>query len=1042
MIDNKTTTFLQAIQQHLTSTSEVYIQGSTVTMYAIKTILQLHQAPRHISILISDDNANNIIDADEDAVSRNQLNAHFVHQQVSHTISETVAIRQGFCGLNTVLIKTDDRVHSFLFTSPVVSPQLLGVQPSTTPVIITPIDGAAAEQHLALFLDYWNDSPDIGPTLLHKINTVTAKATPVDQYHYTLQHVFHDFQRVKRQESIERSGYFKSKIWQLLYNFQKDAVLGAIDKIEKYGGCIIADSVGLGKTFEALGVMKYYQQRNDRVLVLCPKRLYENWAVYRSSDRRNILIDDRFNYDLLFHTDLTRYDGMSNGVDLENFYWENFDLIVIDESHNFRNNNPSNQRKTRYQRLMEDILKKGVKTKVLLLSATPVNNKLKDLKNQIYFITEDDDRALTHVGINSINEVLRKTQSEFNKWLDGNNDRQNLLSRLDGRYFKMLDLLTIARSRKHIEKYYDTKDIGTFPERLKPSNQESPIDKEGRFPHISVINNQLLKLNMAVYNPTKYIRADKKEEYEQKYDYTVKNGSIFRQESREESLVSLMRVNFLKRLESSIASFTITMGRFLDAINENINRVNHFQRNADTMVADISILDIEDDDYDPELLIGNKVQILIQDLDLLRYKDELIRDRNDIEFILDAAKQISPERDAKLIKLKEVIQEKVTNPINVGNRKILLFTAFADTATYLYDQLAEWLHTEYQIYSGVVSGGQSQNKTNLANSNNKFNDIISNFSPRSKKRDQFSNEVGAEVDLLIGTDCISEGQNLQDCDFLINYDIHWNPVRIVQRFGRIDRIGSTNTQIQLVNFWPNMALNAYINLIDRVKGRMEILDISATGDENIIETDVMHGELDYRTKQLIQLKERVIDLEDLQGGISITDLTFNDFKVDLDHLTPAELEQLDDLVRGHHAVVRSHMSELRPGVIYCIQDSRQLAEYAEVNPLYPYYLVYVTMTGEVLYHAREPKRILDALRTLCLQRVDDDKALMQDYATAVRQGRQLQQYQSLWQVALDSIRGTTERSALDSLAQPHGTTKAVAAHTQDDYHLINYIVVR
>ena len=990
MIDNKTTTFLQAIQEFVTLDSEVYIQGTTVTLYALKSLLSFDVSPSTISILVSNKNHNEIIDADDDAVSRNQMDTHFVTNLLAGTIDDNISIRVGFCGLNTLIVKNPDSTHSFLFTTPIFSQQVLGVQPNSVPIFITHIDGAQAEQHLSLFLDYWKGSATVGAELVDTMMSVLNKSNPVDQYHYVLQHVFHDFQRVKRQESIERSGYFKSEIWKLLYNFQKDAVLGAIDKIEKYGGCIIADSVGLGKTFEALGVMKYYQQRNDRVLVLCPKRLYENWAVYRSSDRRNILIDDRFNYDLLFHTDLTRYEGMSNGVDLANFYWENFDLIVIDESHNFRNNNPSNQRKTRYQRLMEDILKKGVKTKVLLLSATPVNNKLKDLKNQLYFITEDDDQALTHVGINSINEVLRKTQLEFNKWLDGNNDRENLLGRLDGRYFKMLDLLTIARSRKHIEKYYDTKDIGKFPERLKPINEESPIDSDGKFPHISTINNQLLKLNMAVYNPTKYVRADKKEEYKEKYDYTVKNGSIFRQESREESLVSLMRVNFLKRLESSIASFTITMGRFLDNINDNINRVDHFQRNAETLVADISILEVEDDDYDPELLIGNKVQILIQDLDLLRYKDELIRDRNDIEFILKAANQITPDRDAKLTRLKEVISHKLNKPINLGNKKILLFTAFADTATYLYDQLAEWLKEEYNIYSGVVSGGQSQNRTNLPDSNNKFNEIISNFSPKSKKRDQFALNISAEIDVLIGTDCISEGQNLQDCDFLINYDIHWNPVRIVQRFGRIDRIGSTNTQIQLVNFWPNMALNAYINLIDRVKGRMEILDISATGDENIIETDVMHGELDYRTKQLIQLKERVIDLEDLQGGISITDLTFNDFKVDLDHLTPTELDQMSDLVRGHHAVVKSHMSEFEPGVIFCIQDSRKLEEYAEVNPLYPYYLVYVTMAGGVLFHSREPKKILDAMRTLCLQRIDNDQQLMQDFAKSVQYGAKLE----------------------------------------------------
>src|SRR5690554_3774174 len=540
------------------------------------------------------------------------------------------------------------------------------------------------------------------------VNLNIDHAIPKSQYLYSLGHLFDDYERIENYENLERTGFFNSKIWSLLYNFQKDAVLGAIDKIEKYGGCIIADSVGLGKTFEALGVIKYYQNRNKEVLVLSPKRLFENWNVYRSNDRRNILAEDRLNYDLLFHTDLSRYKGESNGIDLENYYWENVDLIVIDESHNFRNNNPSKNRVTRYERLMQDIIKKGVKTKVLMLSATPVNNKLKDLKNQLYFITEEDDQGLAHAGISSINQVLRKTQKEFNEWLSKpNRTREELINELDGRYFKLLDMLTIARSRKHIQKYYDTTAIGQFPNRLDPINKHPDFDTKDEFPDIGYINNEIIKLNLAQYKPTKYILPGKRKEYSKRYDHQVKGGNIFSQESREESLTGLMRVNFLKRLESSIYSFTKTMNRVQENIALLIDKIDNFHQSGYSS-NDLSILDDFDvDTIDPEQFIGENVMVLLKDMDLIWFKQDLQYDLQIIKSILSSAVKINVERDEKLQTLKEEIKKKVTEPINENNKKVLIFSAFADTATYLYEHLAQWAKEELGVYAGLVTGGSA-----------------------------------------------------------------------------------------------------------------------------------------------------------------------------------------------------------------------------------------------------------------------------------------------------------------------------------------------
>lgn len=638
----------------------------------------------------------------------------------------------------------------------------LGTRPSQIPVFNSyTSDYSFSKGYLDNFNSIWANktlTEEVTNEVMDSLEGMYKDNTPEFVYYVTLYNIFSDSIDELDEDKIIKSntGIKDSVVWNKLYKFQKDGVLGAIEKLEKYNGCIIADSVGLGKTFEALAVIKYYELRNDRVLVLCPKKLRDNWLMYKQNDKRNILLKDRFNYDLLNHTDLTRDSGMSGEIDLKTLNWNNYDLLVIDESHNFRNNSARKDRETRYSVLMNDVIKSGVKTKILLLSATPVNNKMNDLKNQVAFITGGNDDEFKKIGVESISLTLKKAQTIFNKWINLSTEEKkhnNLIEMLNNDYFKLLDTVTIARSRKHIEKYYNIKEIGEFPKRLDPKNIYSNIDLDNQFPRLEEINTIIKKLNLSAYSPLKYLKIEKKEEYSNKYDITVRNSVTFKQTDRENSLIGLMRMNLLKRMES--------------------------------------------------------------DIDLIKWKQDLDEDREKLEILFRETKAITADRDEKLKDLKNIIENKVNSPINEENKKIIIFTAFADTAEYLYATLSRWLFDNLKIHSALVTGSGT-NKATLKGIKNDLNSILMNFSPISKERDKIFPEITEEIDILIATDCISEGQNLQDCDFLINYDIHWNPVRIIQRFGRIDRLGSKNKQIQLINFWPNMELDEYINLRARV----------------------------------------------------------------------------------------------------------------------------------------------------------------------------------------------------------------------------------
>jgi superfamily II DNA or RNA helicase len=907
------------------------------------------------------------------------------------------------------------------------------------------VQRADAAQELAMLGEWfeaqWTAADDSAAACLDTVvERLAAKHGSEVPYHLALNRLFADMGDVASEDRIvdTATGITATRIWSKLYRFQRDGVIGAIDKLDRFGGCILADSVGLGKTFEALAVIKYHELRNDRVLVLAPKRLRENWTLWKANDVRNDLAADRFAYDVMNHTDLSRERGLSGDIDLEHINWGNYNLVVIDESHNFRNRPSGAEHDSRYDRLMNRVMKAGVKTRVLMLSATPVNNRLNDLKNQIAFATEGDDRALVAHGIANISATIRLAQSQFKKWQELPDERRSsakLLEMLGFDYFRLLDLLTIARSRKHIAKYYGTAETGVFPDKLPPINVKADTDISGVFPPIGHINAEIRRLSLAAYSPLKYVLPSKRDAYDRRYNQQVKDGaSVFRQVDREESLVALMRINLLKRMESSVHAFALTIERQLADVTALIERIDRHDDSIEAPEIDVMA---EDDPLIDELGVGRRVRVLLSDADLVRWRQDLGEDRARLTKMLTQARAVTPARDAKLAELKALIAAKQTAPYNAGNRKLLVFTAFSDTAAYLYDAI----QGDFPGSMALVTG--NANKTTHTKIRAELGPILTAFSPQSRGRPE-SLASEAELDLIIATDCISEGQNLQDCDCVVNYDIHWNPVRIVQRFGRIDRLGSPNTRIQLVNFWPNLDLDAYIGLERTVSGRMKLLDVSATGEENIIEAESgdRMNDLDYRRKQLEALQERAIDLDDMASGVSITDMTLNDLRLDLAQLDAAEREELPLLPIGLYSVL-PESADLPAGALFVLRAETDAARncIAAADPLRPHVLVYVGADERIFVSPSEPKRALDLLRLAATRPADANADAWARFDKATKGGDRMDAWVRLLQVAIDTITGRAEERAAESLFSTSGAAGAGGASGLDDWEVVSWLAI-
>lgn len=861
--------------------------------------------------------------------------------------------------------------------------------------------------------------------LLEMLRGVFKENSPEFLYYFTLYELFGN----KLDSTIERFesdnlNFKKSEIWGMLYNFQKDAVLSAIQKLERHNGCIIADSVGLGKTFSALAVIKYYELRNDKVLVLSPAKLYENWNEFRNN-YKDSMFEEAFNYKLLFHTDLSRQNGESKtGIDLSRFDWGAYDLIVIDESHNFRNRVNDDETENRYSRLMDEAIKHGVNTKVLLLSATPVNNSLVDLKNQISLITKDKDDAFSDVGIPSVANVLKTATLSINTWNKQNKydkDKENLFDMLPSDFYKLLENVTISRSRKHILEYYKNDKLGNFPKKLKPDMLTPETDIKGELLLFNTTNDLLTNLNLSIYTPMKFIKSEYKEMYSKKFQTTRKGKVVFKQENREDSVKQLHKFNLFKRLESSVYSFGETTNRLLKKIENFINLIENSK----------VIIDENNEELDGEFL-DYKLEINVEHLNKDTYLRELEFDR---EILLKINKDVTDilenSRDNKLLVLKELLKNKIKNtPFNDGNQKVIVFTAFSDTARYLYTNLEEEFK-KLGVYSGIVTG--SYIATNNYNLEQQFRNVLRAFSPKSNKITLTENE---QISILIGTDCISEGQNLQDCDTIINYDIHWNPVRLIQRFGRVDRIGSVNSQIKMINFFPNVELNEYLNLEARVKGKMQQMNAVTTGDENLLNPEL--NDISFRQKHLEKIKDEVVELEDAQENISLTDINMNEYLSELSHYIKKN-QELKKTPRGIYSTVTSN--EHIKGIIFCFKHKNLLDKPKSDSSLYPYYLIYVSETGEILYDNKNSRRLLKILRSLGLDKDEVDYIALNRFLEETKDTRDMTKVSSLLNKAIESIQGVEEKKAETSVFDFSGFLNKFENATKEDFELVSFYYV-
>lgn len=909
-----------------------------------------------------------------------------------------------------------------------------------------------ANYFIKLFNELWNDPKklqDVTDIVVENITAAYKENSPDFIYFFTLYNIFNEFLDDVTEDELpnEATGFKESKIWDMLYNFQKDAVLAIISKLEKYNGCILADSVGLGKTFTALAVIKYYENRNKSVLVLCPKKLSENWKTYKGNYVNNPIAADRLRYDVLYHTDLSREHGKSNGIELDRLNWGNYDLVVIDESHNFRNGGETSgedEKENRYLKLLNKVVRAGVRTKVLMLSATPVNNKFIDLKNQLALAYEGDVTQINEkLDITkSVDEIFRHAQKAFNAWSKLPAEKRTtdtLLRTLDFDFFEMLDSVTIARSRKHIEKYYNMSDIGKFPQRFAPISLRPRLtDLDGAI-NYNQIYEQLMTLSLTIYTPSNYMMPSKLAKY---IDLTHNKGTSLTQQGREEGIRRLMSINLLKRLESSVYSFRLTLERIKELIDGTIKTINAYQNSGCVLnLTDISeVNDFDLDDQNTDFFsVGKKVKIDLADMDYISWLRELEKDAENLELLTLMIADVTPEHDSKLQKLYEMISKKIAEPINAGNKKIIIFTAFSDTADYLYENVSKFAKKKFGLETAEITGS-IEGKTTIPRLRSDLNTVLTCFSPISKGRDVLMPGKTDELDILIATDCISEGQNLQDCDYLVNYDIHWNPVRIIQRFGRIDRIGSKNDYIQLVNFWPDMNLDEYINLKARVETRMRISVMTSTGDDDLINPEEK-GDLEYRKAQLKRLQEEVVDIEEMSSGISIMDLGLNEFRLDLLEYMKHH-NDVETAPNGMHAVV-AQCKDAPAGVVFVLKNINNSVNIDNCNRIHPFYMVFISEEGEIVCDYLNPKKMLDTLRLLCRGKEEPDITLCKKFNDETGDGRDMAEISELLDESINSIIDVKEEGDIDSLFKSGGTSALMSAVSRlDDFELICFLVVK
>lgn len=1084
LFDNKTKLLGDDLKKSIKPNSKIKIVASYFSIYAFEALkdelskigeLQfIFPTPTFVSKGITDKlkkekreyyipkhmNENMLYGTDFEIRLRNQLTQKVIAKECADWVKNKVTFKSNITpnGIpNFIYVDNGENESVYMPINGFTSTDLGYEKDNMMFNLINKLDGDYTRQFFNQFKNVWDDDAtleDVTTSITDYISSAYIDNAPEYIYFITLYNIFNEFLDDIMSEDYmpnERTGYKNSIIWNKLYNFQRDGAIGIINKLEKYNGCILADSVGLGKTFTALAVMKYYASRNKNILVLTPKKLANNWNKYRDNVKTNLFYKDGIHFDVLYHTDLGRKKGISNGHDLSQFNWDNYDLVVIDESHNFRNANSYKDKETRYDFLLKHVMNDGVKTKVLMLSATPVNNRFNDLKNQLALaygenVNEFNEKLETE---KTVETILKNAQQQFNEWSKlpvEERTSKRLMDSLDIDFSILLDNVTIARSRKHITKYYDTKDIGKFPTRLRPESYYCDIADSNDFLGYNDIFESLMGLTMGVYAPMDYVQPSKIHKYEELYDTNVGRATL-KQVNRERALQRLMTINMLKRLESCVDSFRITLKKIKE-VNQNtlksiIDFENHKSEHKNYELNQIDEDDFDNDDFDitNESTLG-KVKIDFADMDLKLWKNDLKSDIDTLDTLYDLMMIVSPDKDLKLRKLLSLIDNKINNPINPNNKKVLIFSAFADTTNYLYDNISSYVKDKYGLNTARIQGAQSGNTATI-DGDKETDRLLALFSPKSKERDVvYPNDKNVNIDILIATDCISEGQNLQDCDLCINYDIHWNPVRIVQRFGRIDRIGSVNEYIKLINFWPNVSLDSYINLNARVENRMKLVDATATGDDNIISSE--QADLDYRKQQLKKLQDGDLqDLEDVDGSITITDLGLNEFRMDVVSYIKEHGEP-KNIPNGLYAVVRhDDNANIQKGVIYVLKNKVDDINIGKKNRLHPYYLVYLDEQGNVINNHMEVKQILDVIRKTCKNQTEPIKDLCHQFSKETKDGYKMDKYSELLNKSIESIIDIKETNDIYSLFN-NGSDVLFSGNIKglDDFELIAFVVIK
>lgn len=1073
LIDNVNKTLRTDLEKEIHSGSKVSIAAACFSIYAFQELKEQLKAVDELRFIFTSptfitektkkekrefyiprlNRERSLYGTEFEVKLRNELSQKAIAKECADWIRQKVTFKSNVTAENMMgFINVDDK--SYMPINGFTTVDLGCERGNNAYSFIQKNDAPHSQYFLALFETLWNDPvrmQEVTEEVIENISTAYNENSPDFIYFVTLYNIFNEFLEDISEDVLpnEATGFKKSKIWSMLYNFQKDAVLAIINKLEKYNGCILADSVGLGKTFTALAVIKYYENRNKSVLVLCPKKLTNNWNTYKDNYVNNPIACDRLRYDVLYHTDLNRTHGKSNGLDLDRLNWGNYDLVVIDESHNFRNGgkisgDEDNEKENRYLKLLNKVIRAGVKTKVLMLSATPVNNRFNDLKNQIALAYEGhtdivDEKLNTN---RSINEIFKNAQRAFNtwsKWDPSERTTANLLRMLDFDFFEVLDSVTIARSRKHIQKYYDTSDIGTFPVRLPPISKTPPLTDLAGAINYNEIFEQLMQLTLSIYTPSHYILPSKIEKYAELFG----DDSSLTQVGREQGIRRLMAINLMKRMESSVYSFNLTLTRIKEQIERTIRTINDYDKMSSTEVSltDLSHLDEFDgeDQNDDLFSFGRKVKIALGDMDYESWRRSLEKDKYTLDLLTFMVADITPEHDSKLQTLLSLLKNKMEQPINAGNKKVIIFTAFADTADYLYAHVSKYMKSKYGLDTAMVSG-TVDGKTTVKRLGGDLNTILTCFSPISKDKHLLMPNDNTSIDVLIATDCISEGQNLQDCDYLINYDIHWNPVRIIQRFGRVDRIGSKNAVIQLVNFWPDVSLDEYIDLKAKVETRMKIVNMTATGDDNILSNDEK-TDLEYRKAQLQRLRDEVVDIEEMSSGISIMDLGLNEFRLDLLEYVKQHPE-IDKTPFGLHAVTAAG-EDTPPGVIFVLKNRTNSVNIDNQNRLHPFYMVYISDDGDVICDHLSPKDMLDKMRFLCKGKNQPLPALYRKFNKETRDGKNMREISDLLGQSIASIIEVKEECDIDSfLSGGQISFMADTIKGIDDFELICFLVIR